>query len=82
MLVVADASVFVAELLRERSRALITDANLRVVVAEDQWSETQYELSRRTALLIEKGRLTAEQEFVIRQDIQRLFDDHAIEVIP
>lgn len=82
MLVVADASVLVAELLRERGRALIADANLRVVVAEDQWSESQYELGRRTALFIEKGRLTADQELVIRQDIQKLFDDHAIDVIP
>ena len=47
MLVVADASVLVAELLRERGRALLTTPNLRVVVAEEQWDETLHELDRR-----------------------------------
>jgi predicted nucleic acid-binding protein len=82
MLVVADASVLVAELLRERGRALLSDPNLRVVVAEDQWREAQYELSRRTALLVEQDRLTAEQGATIQQAIKMLVDDQVVEVIP
>lgn len=36
MIVVADASVLVAELLRRRGRELFSRADLRVVVAEEQ----------------------------------------------
>jgi predicted nucleic acid-binding protein len=82
MLVVADASVLVAELLRERGRALIADPSLRVVVAEDQWSETQHELGRRIALLITQGRLTSERALEIQQTIRELVDEHIIEVTP
>ncbi len=71
-----------AELLRERGRALLADPNLRVVVAEDQWSETQYELSRRSALLVEQARLTSEQASGILKAIQKLVDDRVVEVIP
>ncbi len=50
MIVVADASVLVAELPRQRGRALLSRADLRVVVAEEQWDETEHELGRRLAL--------------------------------
>ena len=82
MIVVADASVLVAELVRERGRALINDPRLRVVVAEEQWSETQYELDRRLRLFIERGRLTADQTMLIQQEIQAVIDEGAIEVVP
>jgi predicted nucleic acid-binding protein len=82
MLVVADASVLVAELLRERGRALIGDPRLRVVVAEEQWSETQAELSRRLGLIIERGRLTATQASSIQQAVQTLVENQVVEVIP
>lgn len=54
MVVVADTSVLVAELLRERGRALLAHPGLRVVVAEEQWAETEHELQRR--LLRSPGR--------------------------
>lgn len=82
MLVVADASVLVAELLRERGRALIADPRLRIVVAEDQWSETQHELGRRVALLVAHARLTNEQAAQIQQAIESLVDSRVIDVIP
>jgi hypothetical protein len=44
MIVVADASVLVAELLRQRGRDLLSHPDLQVVVAEDQWNETLHEL--------------------------------------
>jgi hypothetical protein len=82
MLVVADASVLVAELLRERGRALIGNPRLRVVVAEEQWSETQAELSRRLGLIIERGRLTATQASSIQQAVQTLVENQVVDVIP
>jgi len=82
VLVVADASVLVAELLRERGRALIADPRLRVVVAEDQWSETRHELSRRVALLVAHARLTHEQAARIQQTVEALGDSRVIDVIP
>jgi predicted nucleic acid-binding protein len=82
VLVVADASVLVAELLRERGRALIADPRLRIVVAEDQWSETQHELGRRVALLVAHARLTNEQAARIQQAIESLVDSQVIDVIP
>jgi hypothetical protein len=49
MIIVADASVLVVELLRQRGRLLITDPRLDVVVAEEQWNETEHEIARRLA---------------------------------
>lgn len=60
MIVVADASVLVAELLRRRGRALFAHPDLRVVVTEEQWDETEHELQRRIGIIVEQGRLTAE----------------------
>ncbi|MHB8492643.1 MAG: hypothetical protein ACYDA6_10595 [Solirubrobacteraceae bacterium] len=51
MIVVADASVLVGELLRRRGRALLLHRDLHVVVAEDQWEEAAHELSKRLAVL-------------------------------
>lgn len=62
MIVVADASVLVAELLRHRGRALVTRDDLRVIVAEEQWNETEYELKRRIGIIADQGRLTAERK--------------------
>lgn len=82
MIVVADASVLVAELLRRRGRALFARADLRVVVAEEQWDETEHELQRRLGVIVEQGRLTAEQARLLQEAVQTLIDDRAIEVIP
>ncbi len=82
MIVVADASVLVAELLRQRGRALLSRADLRVVVAEEQWDETEHELARRLAIVVDQGRLTADQAHQLHQAVQALIDDRAIEVIP
>jgi hypothetical protein len=51
MIVVADASVLVGELLRKRGRELLLHPTLRVVVAEHQWDEAEHELSRRLGIL-------------------------------
>jgi hypothetical protein len=55
MIVVADASVLVGELLRKRGRELLLRPELQVHVAEDQWGETQHELSRRLGIMESSG---------------------------
>jgi hypothetical protein len=47
MIVVADASVLVAELLRRRGRELLSHPELGVVVAEDQWEEAEHRIKER-----------------------------------
>lgn len=55
MIVVVDASVLVAELLRQRGPDLFTDPGLRAVVAEEQWEETEHEIAKRIKLDTKKG---------------------------
>ena len=81
MIVVADASVLVAELNRERGFDLLFDPQLRVVVAEEQWSETEHETARRLTLRAASGRLTAAQESRLRRGIEAVLDQGAIEII-
>lgn len=75
MIVVADASVLVAELVRRRGRALLSRADLRVVVAEEQWDETEHELTRRLAIIVDQGRLTTDRARQLHQAVQALIDD-------
>lgn len=72
MIVVADASVLVAELLRRRGRELISHPALRVVVAQEQWEETGHELTRRLTAMLTQNRLTAEQASALRAAIDEL----------
>ena len=58
MRLAADASVLIAEALRERGRRLIRDEQLQLIVTERVWSETQYELRRRAAILGRNSALT------------------------
>jgi hypothetical protein len=81
MIVVADASVLVAELTRAHGFELILDPQLRVVVAEQQWSEAQYEINRRLTLRVERGYLALDQDGRIRHSIQTMLDREAIEVV-
>lgn len=82
MIVVADASVLVAELLRTRGRALLAQPGLRVVVAEEQWEETEHELQRRIKAIVHKGRLTDQQAHQLYDAVRDLIDQRVIEVIP
>ncbi len=59
MRLAADASCLVAEALRVRGRRLIAHPALDLFVAADAWSETEHELRRRVALLVERGYLAA-----------------------
>lgn len=82
MIIVVDASVLVAELLRKRGRELFTHPELRCVVAEEQWDEADHELQKRVAAIVGKGRLTSEQAQLLQDAIRALIDDRVIEVIP
>ena len=82
MIVVADASVLVAELLRKRGRELLCHPDLRVMVAEEQWNETEYELERRLELIVEQGRLTAKQAQLLQEAVQGLIGERVIEIVP
>jgi len=82
VIVVADASVLVGELLRKRGRELVLRPDLHIVVAEHQWEETEHELSRRLGILESNGRLTAERRLSLERAVRGLVDTRAIEVVP
>lgn len=59
---VVDASTLVAELMRERGRALLSRASLEFLVSERAWSETARGLRERANILrhaIRRSMLTA-----------------------
>ena len=58
MIVVVDASVLVAELLRRRGRELFARPELPCLAAEDQWDEARHELEKRVAVIVGQGRMT------------------------
>ncbi len=80
MIVVADASVLVGEMLRKRGRELFVHPALHVVVAEDQWSETEHELSRRLGIMESTGRLKPDGRRVLEQSVRTMIDTRAIEI--
>jgi predicted nucleic acid-binding protein len=82
VIVVADASVLVGELLRRRGRELLLHPDLRLLVAEHQWEEAEHELSRRLSILESQGRLSTEQCTALQQSIAELVETRAIEVVP
>ncbi len=82
MIVVADASVLVGELLRKRGRELLRRSDLRVLVAEEQWNEARHELSRRLDVLESRRGLTVEQRLGLEKSVSDLIDTRAIEVVP
>lgn len=82
MIVVADASVLVGELLRQRGRALLTHVDLHVAVSEHQWQEAEYELHKRMEAMVATGRLSSEKGSELLGSTQALVTTGAIEVVP
>jgi predicted nucleic acid-binding protein len=82
MIIVADASVLVGELLRRRGRELLLHPDLRVLVAEHQWEETEHELVRRLDILESRAILTASQRGALERSVGLLIETRAIEVAP
>ena len=81
MIIVADASVLVGELLRDRGRALILHPRVQLVVAEHQWNEVEHELARRLSTLVARGRITTERRLTLEEAVQHLMDVQGIEII-
>jgi predicted nucleic acid-binding protein len=79
--VVVDASVLVAEVLRARGRDLLRTPDLAVLVAEAQWNEAQHELARRLDVLASRG-LTKGSRRDLENAVQALIDDGAVQVVP
>lgn len=82
MAVVADASVLVAELLRRRGRDLLSHPELSVLVAEEQWEETEHELARRLDVLAARANLSRDRRRELENDVRELIDQDVITVVP
>jgi predicted nucleic acid-binding protein len=73
--------VLVAELLRERGRALFVDPRLRLHVASEQWSEFEHEFQIRLARVAERGALDTQQVRQLHRDIQDTIDLNVFEIV-
>lgn len=82
MIVVVDASVLVAELLRRRGRELLARPELQCLVAEEQWEEAQHELDKRVAVIVGQGRLTSDQGRQLLEVARDFVEDDVIDVVP
>ena len=82
MILVADASVLVAELLRERGRKLLRRPDLQLLIAEEQWRETEHELQRRLTVLVARRVLDRDRRKQLESVVDALVDAGAIEVVP
>jgi predicted nucleic acid-binding protein len=80
MIIVVDASVLVAELLRVRGRALLRDPRLDVAITEEQQSEVVHEIGRRLHSLSERVQFHPDQIKVIREHIEAVIK--TIDVVP
>ncbi|MFZ1997197.1 MAG: PIN domain-containing protein [Solirubrobacteraceae bacterium] len=79
--VIADASVLVGELLRERGRKLFLNLDLHIFVAAKQWEEAEHELHRRLGVLASRG-LDPERRESLEGRVQTLLTNGAITVAP
>ncbi len=55
-----DANILVAELVRKRGRALVTNPSLQLYMAEQAWGEAKHQLRKRVTAMIGQGRLSGE----------------------
>jgi hypothetical protein len=75
-----DASVLIAELLRVRGRALFQRAGLQILVAQEQWAETERGLEQRAVLL--RQRVPAAEVEVLLDEAHALVAAGAVTVVP
>ena len=81
MIVVVDAGVLVAELLRRRGRQLFARPELHYLVAEDQWDEARHELGKGVAVIVGQGRMTDVQGEQLLGVVRAFVEGDAIEVV-
>jgi predicted nucleic acid-binding protein len=79
--VIADASVLVGELLRERGRKMFLNPDLNVFVAAEQWEEAEHELHRRLGVLASRGLDPARRQ-LLEGRVQTFLTDGAVTVVP
>jgi hypothetical protein len=70
MIIVVDASILVAELLRKRGRELLGHPELNCVVAEEQWDEAEQEIDERLSDLVDREVFSPEQVDHLREAIR------------
>jgi len=58
MLLVVDANVLIAELLRKRGRKLINSTQLEIYMAVQVKNEVEYELKKRIEKIVSQGRIS------------------------
>ncbi|MGH3089125.1 MAG: PIN domain-containing protein [Rubrobacteraceae bacterium] len=81
MLLVVDASVFVAELLRRRGQRLMRDPRLDLTVSERAYEEALHELPKRADAIVDQGRMTRETINAVLQDAIEL-TEREVTVVP
>lgn len=69
MKLVVDASVLVAEALRESGRKRLGSSFLELYLAEHAYSEAKHELSKRFAIFVERVRLSEENAKSLYQSV-------------
>lgn len=73
MKLAADASALVAESLRVRGEQIIRHDDLELYIAVPTWSEVEYEVDRRLAAMVQRGRLDpARREQVLIETLTAL----------
>jgi predicted nucleic acid-binding protein len=60
---------------------LFRDPDLNVLVAEEQWQESEHELARRLDVLESRG-LSKDRRRDLESEVQALLDNGAIDVVP
>jgi predicted nucleic acid-binding protein len=80
IVVIVDASVLVGELLRERGPALFRQPEVTVLVAEQQWEETEHELERRLGVLVSRG-VSDDRRRKLEDNVQTLIDDGTVTIV-
>lgn len=80
MNLVADASALIAELLRARGRRLFQRSDVRILVAEEQWAETERGLAERSVAL--RRRIPEEDVRALIEAALGLTETGAITVVP
>ncbi len=68
MRLAVDASTMVAEVLRTRGRMLLAHPRLDLFIAADAWNETEHELRKRVALIVERGHLETAEAAQLLED--------------
>lgn len=82
MILVADASALVGELLRKRGRLLLNHPPVDWYVTAEVASEVRHELHRRFHVMVRRGHLLQERAVVLEREALALFHRSVSLVVP